>query len=163
MIQKKHIFLTIMLLIGICISAQDKLEDKKLYLRIYDMQGIKISKGKLVSIQENTIILKRRKKSYSIDVTEIGMIKSKRALGHNIGIGALAGASVGITYGFLQGGDGGAIGTSSGGDNAVVFGTLGLLAGPLIGGLSGLGKKSKKFEINKDPNQLRKFRELFSK
>jgi hypothetical protein len=93
----------------------------------------------------------------------MGIIKTKRALGHNIGIGAFAGASVGIIYGIAQGADGGAIGTSSGGDNALVFGTLGLMAGSLVGGLSGLGKKSKSFEINKDPNQLRKFRELVSK
>lgn len=154
------LFLLFMSFISFTISAQENMGDTNIFLRIYNPKGIKFSKGKLVSIQDNAILLRRHKKNISIKVSEIGRIKTKRALGHNIGIGALAGTSAGIIYGFAQGADGGAFGTNSGGDNALVFGTLGLLAGSFAGGISGIGKKSRSFEINKDPEQLRKFREI---
>ncbi|MCW5515856.1 hypothetical protein [Muriicola sp. Z0-33] len=159
---KKHIFLVFIFLISFSLSAQDRNEEKHLFIRVYDPQGVKFNQGNLITIRENSILLKRQKKTFSIEVSEIGKIKTKRALGHNIGMGALGGASIGIIYGFAQGAEGGAFGTNSGGDNAVIFGTLGLMVGPIVGGLTGIGKKSRSFEINKDPNQLRKFKELVS-
>lgn len=158
--QKIYLFLPFLFFISLSLSAQDRLEANNIFIRVYDTKGLKLSKGKLLTIDENSIIVKRNKKSISIDVSEIGTIKTKRALGHNVGMGALAGTAIGLIYGFAQGSDGG-LWVNSGGENAIAFGTLGgLIVGPIVGGLTGFGKKSRSFEINQDSNQLLKFKDL---
>ena len=163
-IMKHRIYLIIPILffIGLSLTAQEKIEANDIFVRVYDGVGFKIGKGKLHTIDKNSITLKRNKKLKTIDIVKIGSIKTKRAFGHNVGMGALAGMTMGIIYGFAQGSDGGAFGTNSGSDNAIVFGSLGLIVGPIAGGLSGIGKQSIIFEINQDIDQLAKFKEFIN-
>lgn len=79
-------------------AGQQQVEFKSIMLRIYDVEGAKISKGKLVNINKDGIVLKRGKKTSAIAISEIGKIKMKRALGHNKGDSARF-----LTFGLLGG------------------------------------------------------------
>ena len=156
--QKIYLFLPLIFFISLSLSAQERLEANNIFIRVYDSKGLKFSKWKLLSIDENSIIVKRNKKSISIDVSEIGTIKTKRAFGHNVGMGALTGATIGIIIGFAQNPDDTWVDSRV--ENAAGIAILGLIVGPIVGGLTGIGKKSRSFEINQDSIQLLKFKEL---
>ena len=74
------------------------MEFKNIILGIYNVEGAKISKGKLVNINNDGIVLIRGGKTVTIATSEIGKIKMKRALGHNKGDSARF-----LTLGWLGG------------------------------------------------------------
>ncbi|MGB5646404.1 hypothetical protein [Muriicola sp.] len=73
-----------------------------LFVRVYNGQGVKISKGKLLAINEEGLVLQRGKKTDTIATADIACIKTKRALGHAIAIGALFGSAAGVATGVFN-------------------------------------------------------------
>jgi peptidase E len=149
-------------------AGQQQVEFKSIFLRIYNLEGAKISKGKLVNINEEGIVLQRGKKTFYIAASEIGKIKTKRALGHNMGIGAVVGTSIGAVIGASTGAYWDNFFDEIGAPEKTNFDAAGLLSFGLIGGaigtatgaISGVSKKSVTFEINEQKGEFLKFRQV---
>ncbi|MBT8276807.1 MAG: hypothetical protein KJO39_11725 [Bacteroidia bacterium] len=77
-------------------SAQQTEERSDVFVRVFDMQGKKIEKGKIITISDTSLELFRKRESTTIDVRSIGFIKTKRSIGHNFLVGAVAGTLLGI-------------------------------------------------------------------
>ncbi len=80
-------------------NSQQVPEIEPLFIRVYNGQGIKISKGKLLAINEEGLVLQRGKKTDTVATEDIARIKTKRALGRAMGIGAVLGATSGAIVG----------------------------------------------------------------
>ena len=144
--------------------AQTQNNYKKIFIRVYDLQGHKIGKGKIVSITDSIIHLKRDKKSAKISMNYIGKIKTKRSAGNNILTGSVIGATtLGIIMAKPSDGDG-----WMGGDGYTAV--EGALGGVVMGGTTGavLGaitvpfKFSKSYVINGDRVKWKAFTEMIT-
>ena len=159
------------LLFFVSAAAQQQPEFKNIFIRIYNIEGAKTSKGKLVNISEEGIVLKRGKKTVSIALAEIAKIKTKRALGHNMGIGAMLGATIGAVIGVSNGSSidnffddvGSPEKTNFDTAGMATFGLLGGAIGTATGALTGVSKKPITFNINGQKNELLKFRQAMIK
>ncbi|MBV4360589.1 hypothetical protein [Pinibacter aurantiacus] len=76
---------------------------KQLFVRVYDLSGKKIGKGHIIAITDSIIHLQTVTKRDSIEPRYIGSIRTRRAPGHNIGIGMLAGGISGAIFGAIDG------------------------------------------------------------
>ncbi len=159
----KILIFAITLILSINVCAQNGFENTNVFVRVYDLQGKKIGKGKILSISETSLQLNRKGESVKIPVSNIGFIKTKRSAGNNVLIGAIAGAT---TLGL--------IGAITAEPDAIIFGfsasegaaggaVLGGIAGAAIGGITILFKNSKSYEINGDKAKLKAFKEMIIK
>ena len=89
----KNLVFAITLILSINVCAQNGIENTNVFVRVYDLQGEKIGKGKILSISETSLQLYRKGGSVEFLVINIGSIKKKRSGGHNILIGAATGAT----------------------------------------------------------------------
>ncbi len=88
----KYVILSLTLMFCLNIGAQNSIKAKRGFVRVYNVQGKKIGKGKILNISETSLQLTRHGEKTSFMVTEIGRIKTKRSGGNNILVGALSGA-----------------------------------------------------------------------
>jgi len=129
------------------------------FVRIFDLQGKKIYKGRVISITDSSLTLKD---NVTFMATEIGMIKTKRSAGHNIGLGAAIGAviSASIFIGLVS--NNGPID-----DGAVIVGALGIVLAPIIGTVAGFIsvaiKNPQTFEINGNLENWQTFKQYYLK
>jgi len=129
------------------VSAQ-----KKMFVRVFDLSGKKVSRGHIVNITDSSLHLNVKKKGIvDLMATDIGKIKTKRSAGRNIGIGALAGIGAGAVIGEISGNG------SSEDDISGLATPAGILVGALfvgppigvaVGGITALFKNSKTFIVN---------------
>ena len=82
--------------------AQKMKSSKKLFVRVYDINGFKIDRGSIVFVNDSILALKRKSKDVKIKVNTIGEIKTKRSKGDYIGTGALIGGLTGAVVGFVS-------------------------------------------------------------
>ncbi|MEX0315010.1 MAG: hypothetical protein AB3N18_12610 [Allomuricauda sp.] len=139
---------TVALFLSLNSFSQENSESIGMFVRVFDLQGNKIAKGKIQSLSDTALQLKTRKLSVKLPVNNIGRIKTGRAGGTNVGVGALTGASVGVVLGIAAGEDGGLYGATSTGDNVGAMSVIGAMLGSAAGGLSTIFKKNKTFQIN---------------
>ena len=152
----KTLCFLIALILSSNICAQKEQPNRNdIFVRVFDFQGKKISKGKIVSITDSSLHLKRKKESYEIPLKNIYKIKTKRSAGNNLLTGAVIGAT---TLGIFMAiptvqltDEHSAVGNASGGA------LLGGVAGTVIGGITILFKNSKSYEINGDKVKWNRF------
>lgn len=152
----KYLLLAIALLLCLNITAQELPKKSKVFVRVYNNEGQKIAKGKMLNITDNALVLKKGSKSITIPLNKIMYIKTKRTNNHNVLIGGLAGVGYGL-FGLTQ---------SSGGE----FSTVGfVLLTPVFAAIgSGIGylttffKKSVHYSIQSDPIKWQGFKEAMS-
>jgi len=158
----KNLIFAITLILSINVCAQNGFENTYVFVRVYDLQGKKIGKGKIFSISETSLQLNRKGESVKIPVSSIGFIKTKHSEGNNVLVGAVIGATTmgifgatiaepGLLFGFSA---------SEGAAGGVV---LGGIAGAAIGGITILFKNSKSYEINGDKAKWKAFKEMIIK
>ena len=141
------------LLVTLTLSASAQ---KSMFVRVYDLSGNKIHKGKVVAVTETSLQLKTADNEVTIPASSIGMIKTKRSPGHNVGWGAALG---GVTIGII----GAATADKddffgySGGEGLAGGFLLGLLPGGAIGGITALLNKSVTYDIKGDLNNWKVF------
>ena len=125
------------------------------FVRVFDAQGNKIGKGKIISHDDNSLTLKKGKDSQRLALNDIGSIRTKRSVGNNFAKGAVVGAGVGLIF---------AIGNSSSGDGFLEeegYSTgIPMLAaiGAGIGGIAAIFKESNHFIVDGDSQKWEQFR-----
>ncbi len=152
-------------------NSQEFQEIKPLFIRVYNGQGIKIYKGKLLSVNEEGLVLQRGKKTDTVATEAIARIKTKRGLGRAMGIGAVLGGTGGAIAGADSGSSLDNLFTDFGASESTNFDTAGLFSFGLIGAaigtgagaLSGVFNKSSTFEIQGQKSQLLKFKAAVQK
>jgi hypothetical protein len=145
------------LLLGCSMFAQ-----KSLFVRVYDLSGKKINKGRVFAATDTTLALNGKFYPISISVGNIGAIRTRHTVGHNVAIGAVTGTVVGLAIGLADPGssDPNSYDVISKGDAVAVGAVLGAAAGALIGALSASFKDTKHFIINGDPAKWKAFQLL---
>ena len=154
--------LCLTLLVSSSLYSQEITGTKKLFVRVYNLEGKKIGKGHIVSLTDSLIQLKRGVKSVQFNFKDIGIIKTKRSAGHNILIGAAIGAT---TFAVL--------GAASADPDAWIFGYTaaegaaagalgGALGGAALGGASVALKKSLTYPIDGNIDKWKIFKEDFT-
>ena len=116
------------------------------FIRVYDLKGKKIIKGKVVRVSDTLLKLKSNGKITSINFNNIGYIKTKRSAGHNILIGSAIGTATGAIFGAAT--DPYAWFADTTDQAAFLGGIYGAMTGAAVGGITVLLKKSKVFIIN---------------
>ncbi|WP_420322956.1 hypothetical protein [Flagellimonas sp.] len=149
--------LTLALFLSINCFSQENLEHVGMFVRVFDLQGNKIAKGKIQSITANELQLQTRKLSIKLPVNNIGKIKTGRSGGTNVGIGAMIGAFIGG----ISGNNDGLYGASTG-ESIVIVGVAGAIMGSAAGGLSTIFKKNQKFRIDGDAEKWKIFVETIT-
>jgi len=158
----KNLFF-IALILSFNISAQELTEKANTFVRVYDLQGKKISKGNILSISDTSLELKYAKGSKKITSNIIGLIKTKHSGGNNVLIGA-------ATCGTIFAGMGAATAdpddwmfgyTAS--EGAIGGAVAGGVIGGAIGGITILFKNSKSYIINGDELKWKEFKETITK
>ncbi|MEL0457528.1 hypothetical protein WJN01_14910 [Flavobacteriaceae bacterium SZ-1-7] len=154
--------LAISLLLSNCLYGQ--VESKSVFIRVYNLEGKKISKGKIVSLNDSILRLTLAGVKKSVNFKDIGYIKTKRSGGHNVGMGILIGGTVGAIAGatLFEPDPPGTWIRYTRGDNAGIGAILGSMSGAAIGGVTALTKKSKTFIINGNSQNWNAFQEAFN-
>ena len=158
----KNLIFAITLILSINVCAQNELENTNVFVRVYDLQGKKIGKGKILSISEASFQLYRKGESVKILVSSIGSIKTKHSAGNNVLIGAATGAATMAILGAASAEPDTWLGYTAGegvGIGAVLGGTI----GAAIGGVTIFFKNSKSYEINGDMEKWKAFKEMILK
>ncbi|MGB5270276.1 MAG: hypothetical protein WBM77_03750 [Maribacter sp.] len=151
----KFLFFTLVLISCSMLYAQETKNKAAPFVRVYDQDGKKISKGRIASVTDTSLITGPREKPVTIEVSRIGLIKTKRSAGHNIFLGAAIGAGTGAILGLATGDDG----WFSQGETTGMAGVLFGIMGTGVGAISATFKKSDTYYINGEPTKWKAFRE----
>lgn len=159
----KNVLLAIALTFSMNVFAQTGSEISNVFIRVYDLDGRKIAKGKIYSIPGSSIELTRKNEVQEIPLNRIGSIRTKHSAGNNVLIGAAIGGSVMAVAGAASADPDAWILAYSTGEGAAAGAILGGAAGAAIGGITVLFKRSKKYEINGDKEKLETFKKVVSR
>lgn len=130
------------------------------FVRVYDLNGKKISKGRISRITDSSLVVSRGEKTINIELRNIGFIKTKRSAGNNILWGAGIGASTGLIAGAIEGESEGYFGTTIPAEQNIISAMLVMTTfGTAVGAITILFKKSKTFPIDGDTIKWKAFRE----
>ncbi|MDV7139536.1 hypothetical protein R3X28_11645 [Maribacter sp. TH_r10] len=156
----KNLIFVIMLVLSSHTYAQSASETTNIYLRVFDMQGKKIGKGKMLSMLKTSLILSRNGEPVEIPVSNIGSIKTKRSGGNNMLIGASVGAGAMAIVGAATADPDAALFAYNAGEGAAIGTLFGGTVGAMVGGVTTLFKKSKSYEINGNQEKWKAFSEI---
>jgi hypothetical protein len=137
----KLMYLTLVLVIGFNVTANSQIKSNS-FIRVFDLNGKKIAKGKIVSTDASSLTLRQRNSEKVVGYEDIGSIKLKRSTGRDVIIGAGLGATAGLIFGLDD--DEGSLTP----DAALVPGLA--VMGTLLGGIYGLAKQKKRIKIDGD-------------
>lgn len=154
----KYVIVIIALILSINVFAQNEVYNNT-FIRIYNLEGKKINKGKIKSITKNSIEIYLKGKTIKIPLNKIGKIKTKRSAGNNIVKGALIGGGSLAILGLLSGDDDKGFISFSGTDKASIGLIGGGFFGGIIGGITAIFKKSDIYIINGNEMKLENFKE----
>lgn len=157
--QIKIMSLLVVLTFSINVNAQSA-TDNNIYVRVYDMEGKKISKGHVLFAIDTLLGLKKGNKIAKINVSDIGHIKTKRSEGHDVIKGSVIGAS---SMAILLAASGGPDSFWTVGEGVAAGVLLGAPAGAAIGGITALFKNSSTYIIDGDLVKWKAFSEMILK
>ena len=156
----KYVFLTIVLFVCVNMNAQIESKHKDVFIRVYNLDGKKIAKGKILIITEKSIILMRRGERIEVVLDDIGKIRTKHSFGNNILTGAAIGGASFALLGVASASDSSSYLSHSAPQGALIGTILGGFFGSIVGTLTGLFKNSKVYKINGDATKLESFKNL---
>lgn len=148
----KYLLLAATLFLCVPISAQELPSKSKVFVRVYNQFGKKIAKGKILTITDSTLVLKKESNSVTIPSNEITYLITKRTNSHNVLIGAGAGLGLGI-IGMTSSNDG------WGSVAHFLFTPIYMGLGSGIGYLTSLFKDPIQYTIAGDPAKWKGFKE----
>lgn len=152
----KVLFLTLAFISFSMLNAQETNTKPGAFVRVYDLEGTKIAKGKIISLNDSTIVTGPEGNTDTVNRNRIGSIKTKRSAGNNVLMGAAIGTGTGAILGIASGGENSWWGQGEGaGGFGLFFGAVG--AG--IGAITIIFKKSNTFVIEGDLSKWKTFKE----
>ena len=151
----KNLIFTFSIFLSIFVQAQEKYNETDIFIRVYNLQGQKVAKGKIMNVSDSILQLTSKRKIINVSFDKIGFIKTKRSIGNNILIGACIGASALAILGTSVGKTGSYVGGSN--SDAVIGLFSGGFFGSIIGGITAFFKKSDTFIINGDKLKFKEF------
>lgn len=154
---KNYLILGIAMLLNITLYAQNDSEKNTMFVRVYNLEGEKINKGRVVVVTDTILQLEGKKGMADIDMRTIGLIKTKRSEGNNVLVGSLIGMTV---LGILGATQGGSDEWFSSSDLAVGGGIVGTVFGAGIGAITLPFKNSKSYIISGDESKWKVFQEM---
>ena len=154
--QIKTMALFFLLIFSINNYAQSETDNINIFVRVYNMEGKKISKGHVLFAIDTILGLKKGNKIAKINVSDIGYIKTKRSEGNDVLMGSVIGAS---SMAILGAASGGPDSFWTVGAGAAVGVLLGAPAGAAIGGITALFKNSSTYIIDGDLVKWKAFSE----
>ncbi|GAO42538.1 hypothetical protein [Flavihumibacter petaseus] len=113
-----------------CLSVFYTTAQKSLFIRVFDIQEVRIARGKLLQATDSSVLLLTNKDTAEIPLRQIGKIKTKHSPGNNIGIGVASGALIGAVAGAASADPDDFLGYTTG---------EGIVGGILLGGAIGAG------------------------
>lgn len=158
----KKLFFAMALILSINISAQKGTEKANVFVRVYDLQGKKISKGNILTITDSMLQLNAGTGPKEIEVSNIGLIKTKRSAGNNILIGSVIGAVPLIILAAVSTEGNSYLVGHSVWVGAARGSAIGVPVGALIGGITSLFKNSKSYIIDGDDLKWKEFKETIT-
>ena len=161
--QIKILALAMALIFSMEAYAQKEAKTHNVFLRVYNLEGKKISKGSVIFINDTLLALKDSSDKTAISMKDIGYIKTKRSAGHNILIGSAIGTATGAILGAASADPDAWIFGYTAAEGATGFGLAGALGGAAIGGISIAFKNSKTFTINGDQQRWKAFKQMINK
>ena len=159
----KHLIFAMILILSSTIYAQNQIENTNIFVRVYDFQGKKIGKGKILSISETSLQLYSKGESVNVMADGIGSIKTKHSAGNNVLMGTAVGATSMALLGAVTADPDAWLFGYTAGEGAAVGALLGGTAGAAIGGITILFKNSKSYEINGEIEKWKAFKEMIIK
>ena len=160
--QIKTMALFFLLTFSININAQSATDNNKIFVRVFNMEGKKISKGHVLFAIDTLLGLKKGNKIAKIYVSDIGYIKTKRSEGNDVLIGSVIGASSMGILGAASADPDAFLGWTAG-EGAALGVILGAPAGAAIGGITALFKNSSTYIIDGDLVKWKAFSEMILK
>jgi hypothetical protein len=155
----KILLVGLALLLCTTFYAQKEINKPAPFVRVYALNGEKISKGRISSITDTSLVVSRGEKPVNIETSRIGFIKTKRSVGNNILYGAAIGAGTGAILGLASGGENEWWGKGEGaGGFGLILGAMGAGAGAI----TAVFKKTKTFSIEGKLSNLKAFEEAIS-
>lgn len=155
----KTLLFSLALILSFNVFAQEK--SKTPFLRVFNLDGKKIAKGRLVQVTDSTLTLRKNKETVNVIFSDVGIIKTKRSFGNNVLTGAGIGAGTVGLLGAVSSGDKGFFQYGPGQGLGVGI-LIGAPLGSAAGGLLGLFKNRKTIEINGNKEQWKAFKNLFT-
>lgn len=150
------------LLLSSNLFSQESTGTKKLFVRVYNLEGKKIGKGHIVSLTDSLLQLKRGAKDLQFSFNDIGTIKTKRSAGHNILVGAVIGATTFAILGAASADPDAWIFAYTAAEGAAAGAVGGALGGAALGGASVALKKSLTYPIDGNIEKWKIFKEDFT-
>ena len=154
---KKYFILAIAILSSLSIHAQYGAEKNTVFIRVYNLEGEKINKGRVLAVTDTILKLEGKNGMVDIDMRTIGLIKTKRSEGNNVLVGSLIGMTV---LGILGAVEGGSDEWFSSTDLAVGGGIVGAIFGAGTGAITIPFKNSKSYIINGDASKWKDFQDV---
>ena len=135
------------------LHAQKKEKDG-IFVRVYDLEGQKVAKGYIQSVDHDIVTVALRGKTTELPVAEIGKLRLKRSYGNAVVRGSYTGLGVGTALGVIY-----ALGDDSISSDIglVVLPVGGAFYGGVIGAIIGIFKKPVEVEINGQSEKLQDF------
>ena len=151
----KYFLNIIPLIFCFSLNSQDDLNvtSEKVFVRIYDLQGYKMGKGKIRSVTGTMLYIGRIKNPRGIPIRKIGHIKTKRSGCRNIFVFTAIGISITLMNDELH--------TVS--DKSIHQLVIPYYAGILVGIVTAIFKNSKKYIINGDLSKWNEIKNIIGK
>jgi hypothetical protein len=144
---KNYFLITMVLLVCIVGYAQNESKEKLLFVRVFDLNGEKIGKGKVQTVTDSTLHLKTSNGFIIFPISTIKTIKTKRSAGNNIATGATIGFAFGAILGATTADPDAWFGYTAA-EGATGIGIAGAILGSTIGSLTVAFKNSNTYIIN---------------
>lgn len=153
----KHVFFALTLIACMNLQGQQDWVKSNGFVRVFDLQGKKIGKGKILKVTETSLQLIRQGNTKEFMFADIGKIKTKRSGGNNVLVGAATGATAFAIVGIATADPDAWIFAYNRGQGALSGAIFGGMAGSALGGISILFKNSKSYAINGDQEKWKAF------
>lgn len=144
---KKYLLFTLVMLVCIGCYAQTEINGKLLFIRVFDLNGEKMSKGKVFIVTDSTLHIKTSSGVEILPISIIKKIKTKRSAGNNILIGSLIGFASGAVLGITTADPDAWFGYTAA-EGATGIGIVGAVAGSTVGAITIAFKNSTTFIVD---------------
>jgi len=151
------------MIVLLVLCAQIVVAQNKIFVQVYNLDGKLIKSGKVVSVNDTVLVIKKSAKNVELNVQNIGVIKAKKSKGNNVTKGAAIGAFLGAGFGLAVSNPDSWVFGFSKGEGALLFGAVGAVSGAGIGGITMAFKKTETYTINGDLKNWQVFKETIEK